>query len=366
MSPAEVPREVGAGSSSGPDLESEHADDDESWKPDMLRRVSRKVVPGLPRAQTFKRQQSEKRTNLAPVQPTPDERRAVSVDRRVQQARATSQPTSQQRSFPRASAPELLENACDLQSAPSAHTSSVGEYAEYSLANVLDVDYSEANPPSIHEVDAGPDPLDNRSITTSQYDDMIHDELERKWILNLSMHFRDKSKREKFFVTYRENESVWRRVTVSLDYRNAPDNSLELDLSATRFQRDKSAKIYEAIRESLQDIQFYDSVTNLKLQTTDGRLHVHVVEDTNVSAIEAHLAAPHTNHKLRRSSITHQFAKYNIWAAAEYERAKLNSTPICLASCTGSESPAKHSSRRRFQGQRLSMSFSTRSMPSIA
>jgi len=99
------------------------------------------------------------------------------------------------------------------------------------------------------------------------------------------MHFRDKSKREKFFVTYRESEALWRRVTVSLDYRNAPDGSLELELSATRFQRDKSAKIYEAIRESLQDIQFYDSVTNLKLQTTDGRLHVHVVEDTNVSGV---------------------------------------------------------------------------------
>lgn len=119
-------------------------------------------------------------------------------------------------------------------------------------------------------------------MTTSQYDGMIHDELERIWILNLSMHFRDKSKREKFFVTYRENDSLWRRVTVSLDYRNAPENSLEMDLIHTKFQRDKSAKIYEAIRESLGDIQFYETVTNLKLQTTDGRLHVHVVEDVNV------------------------------------------------------------------------------------
>lgn len=123
---------------------------------------------------------------------------------------------------------------------------------------------------------------DTASMTTSQYDTMIHDELERIWILNLSMHFRDKSKREKFFVTYREKEQHWRRVTISLDYRGAPDNSLEMDLLQTRFQRDKSAKIYEAIRESLVDIQFYETVTNLKLQTTDGRLHVHVVEDVNV------------------------------------------------------------------------------------
>ena len=79
------------------------------------------------------------------------------------------------------------------------------------------------------------------------------------------MHFRDRSKREKFFVTYREHRDLWRRVTVSLDYRNAPEDSLERDLLDTKYQREKSAKIYEAIRESLQDIQFYDTVTNLKL-----------------------------------------------------------------------------------------------------
>lgn len=117
------------------------------------------------------------------------------------------------------------------------------------------------------------------------YDGMLKHELETKWILNLSMHFRDKSKREKFFVTYHEKDDVWRRVTISLDYRNAPDDSLEKDLSIAKYQRDKSSRIYEAIRESLQDIQFYETVTNLKLQTTDGRLHVHVVEDVNVSLI---------------------------------------------------------------------------------
>jgi len=70
-------------------------------------------------------------------------------------------------------------------------------------------------------------------------------------------------------------------VTVSLDYRNAPENSLEADLAGTEYQRDKSAKIYEAIRDSLAEIDFYHSVTNLKLETRDGRLHVHVVEDAN-------------------------------------------------------------------------------------
>jgi hypothetical protein len=123
---------------------------------------------------------------------------------------------------------------------------------------------------------------DTHSITGSQYEAIIHEELEKTWILNLSMHFRDRSRREKFFVTYRERDHLWRRVTISLDYRDAPPNSLEMDLIHTHYQREKSAKIYEAIRESLRDIQFYDTVTNLKLQTTDGRLHVHVVEDGNV------------------------------------------------------------------------------------
>jgi hypothetical protein len=112
------------------------------------------------------------------------------------------------------------------------------------------------------------------------------------------MHFRDRSNREKFFVTYAETAIRWRRVTISLDYRNAPPGSLEDELQKTRFQRDKSARIYESIRDSLCDIQFYDTVTNLKLQTEADRLHVHVTEDIHevihyppVSAI-AHLHCP--------------------------------------------------------------------------
>lgn len=150
------------------------------------------------------------------------------------------------------------------------------------LNSIGDLSMLEGEAPP-HAVETASD-IDAASMTTSHYDTLIHEELERIWILNLSMHFRDKSKREKFFVTYREKEEHWRRVTVSLDYRGAPENSLEMDLVHIKFQRDRNAKIYEAIRDSLQDIQFYETVTNLKLQTTDGRLHVHVVEDVNVCA----------------------------------------------------------------------------------
>ncbi|OQV01479.1 Protein kinase domain-containing protein isoform 2 [Cladophialophora immunda] len=109
----------------------------------------------------------------------------------------------------------------------------------------------------------------------------LRDELDHRWILNLSMHFRDKSDREKFFVTYAQTPNFWRRVTISCDYRNAEPGSLEMDLKELQFQRDKSMQIYESIRDSLPEIQFYDTVTNLKLETTDGRLHVHVTEDVN-------------------------------------------------------------------------------------
>ncbi|KAK0714656.1 hypothetical protein B0H67DRAFT_553333 [Lasiosphaeris hirsuta] len=257
-------------------------DQQDDTKAGLIRRVSRKVVPGLPRAQTFKRQQSELRDNLEPVQPTPAERRAVSMDRRLH---ATNSAYSQ--SNPRTSAPDFLSRSFSATaSVPSLPTSPVEDSVLDDIGKLheLDHDQEEEDMEDLddHVLDAMSNhEHDTHSMTTSQYDSMIHEELERIWILNLSMHFRDKSKREKFFVTYREHETLWRRVTVSLDYRNAPENSLELELVHTKFQRDKSAKIYEAIRESLNDIQFYDTVTNLKLQTTDGRLHVHVVEDVN-------------------------------------------------------------------------------------
>ncbi|ROV91704.1 hypothetical protein VMCG_09253 [Cytospora schulzeri] len=245
-------------------------------RPSMIRRVSRKVVPGLPRAQTFRRQLDEVRKNLEPIQPEPAERRTVSVDRRLH----TPQTVGQQSPDPRISAPDFQKHDIhgSTVSAPSTSGNPRDEnmmdsIGELSLREMRSRDDSHA--PETESFN------DGASITTSHYDAMIHEELERIWILNLSMHFRDKSKREKFFVTYREKDMHWRRVTISLDYRHAPDNSLEMDLYDTKFQRDKSAKIYEAIRESLADIQFYETVTNLKLQTTDGRLHVHVVEDVN-------------------------------------------------------------------------------------
>ncbi|KAG4028934.1 hypothetical protein MFRU_018g00440 [Monilinia fructicola] len=248
-----------------------HSPPNEAQPPGLARRLSRRVVPGLPRAGTFKRQQSELRDRLEPVKPNADERRAASVDRRLNPLHRSSSAVLNR--GPRTSAPEFLERVetidktiDDVSVRPP--TATINDHENESQEYV---DLSKEEKPESH--------IEDQSISTDTFDEIILEELEKKWILNLSMHFRDKSKREKFFVTYAETPTRWRRVTISLDYRNAPSNSLEEELQRTRFQRDKSARIYEAIRESLPDIQFYDTVTNLKLETQDERLHVHVVED---------------------------------------------------------------------------------------
>ncbi|RDW92126.1 protein kinase-like protein [Coleophoma crateriformis] len=239
---------------------------EDALRPGVVRRLSRKVVPSLPRPQTFRRQQSELRDRLEPVKPLLEERRAVSVDRR--RSPNIRDASTAAKAPPRLSAPELFEKPLTIDSV---------------LARTNEI----APVPSIQDdrqefVDITKDPSDIETTLSSEtFGDILMEELERRWILNLSMHFRDKSKREKFFVTFAETPSHWRRVTVSLDYRDAPKDSLEEELQGIRFQRDKSARIYEAIRESLPDIQFYDTVTNLKLQTENERLHVHVVEDVS-------------------------------------------------------------------------------------
>lgn len=223
---------------------------------DVPKKRSKKVIPGLPRPGTFRRQQSELRENLERIKT--HERRAFSVDPHRGESLRGSSRTSVP-SLPRTSAPGLL-GISDSTGIAQQEPETITEAAE--SEPVVD---DSVEPPLFNDV----------------FDDGLEEELEKTWILNLSMHFRDRSNREKFFVTYAETPTRWRRVTVSVDYRDACPHSLELELQHTQYQRDKSAKIYEAIRDSLPDIQFYDTVTNLKLATEHERLHVHVTEDTN-------------------------------------------------------------------------------------
>lgn len=243
---------------------------------------SQKPIPSLPRPQTFRRMESEKREKLLEVQPSPSERRTLSADRRrsrgASMSRPSRPPSPKPVPIPSVSAPNVTQSN-DRDPVP-------GKQSIPDNANSSPRQLRKDHPPlDIPEtIDQSPLLGDHDEDVDSVIDKTsLQEEFERRWILNLSMHFRDKSNREKFFVTYAERPNQWRRVTISLDYRNAPEDSLEADLSTLHFQRDKSMRIYEAIRESLPDIQYYDTVTNLKLETTadDGQLHVHVREDAN-------------------------------------------------------------------------------------
>ncbi|EAT78970.2 hypothetical protein SNOG_13523 [Parastagonospora nodorum SN15] len=230
---------------------------------------------------------SEKRDKLLEVPPEPEQRRASSADRKPTPfpRRDFSPPPI---SAPSMSAPDVLTpQDSETQQKPLPETTIGGASDQNLPAGARQIDYGESldhlsagEPPQLDVVDEFSERGSQRSV--SDVDDIrLQEELEARWILNLSMHFRDLSDREKFFLTYAEEPNKWRRVTVSCDYRQLEPDSLEADLKTLHYQRDKSARIYEAIRGSLGGIQFYDTVTNLKLETTDGRLHVHVTEDVN-------------------------------------------------------------------------------------
>lgn len=232
------------------------------WKHNHLaRKFSKKVGVGFPPPTAYARQEPEQ-----PDRPTPIDRnlrRTVSADRSTAlSSQRTRSP--QPKSSTRLSAPEV--QCCDDG----------------------DRDVADAAPPTIDE----PDPMDLERLQSAtsgdgvfsvdeDIEDILEAELDQKWILNLSMRFRDGSEREKFFITYAETPNRWRRVTVTCDYRDALPDSLEQDLKELHYQRDKNAQIYKSIRESLPEIEFHDTVTNLKLETSGGRLHVHVSEDVN-------------------------------------------------------------------------------------
>jgi serine/threonine protein kinase len=257
----------------------------------LHRRGSRKVVPGLPRPLTFKRQNSEKRERLLAVPVDGEQRRAASADRRSSRLALTRTLSPPPVNMPSSSAPDVLSphNSGSHQQekaqptiggAPDSNIPAGARQVDYSMGESVDYLSSGEQPPRSAAGDSFYERASQRS--GSDIDELqLQEELEAKWILNLSMHFRDMSDREKFFITYAEQPNKWRRVTVSCDYRELTPDSLEFDLKSLHYQRDKSARIYEAIRDSLPDIQFYDTVTNLKLQTADGRLHVHVTEDVN-------------------------------------------------------------------------------------
>jgi len=240
----------------------------------------RRVIPGLPRQLTFSRQHSERRERLEPVEPSLNERRAFSEDRHVPFTRTYF------KAFPALQPSTEAAHQADTSLIQNAFLPTE-EYEAQSIGKIqeiADLDSHEGKHLQSQQLPR----VDPEGSVNSYEDDLdsvdrqhLQEELDSKWILNLSMNFRDKSDREKFFVTYAQQPNKWRRLTVSCDYRQAEPETLEYDLKRLHYQRDKSMRIYEDIRESLPDIQFYDTVTNLKIETTNGRLHVHVTEDVN-------------------------------------------------------------------------------------
>ncbi|KAF2850559.1 hypothetical protein T440DRAFT_518273 [Plenodomus tracheiphilus IPT5] len=258
----------------------------------LNRRTSRRVVPGLPRPLTFKRMNSERRDKLLEVPLEVEQRRATSNDRRESTTATKRSLSPPSLSVPSMSAPDVLSphltESLHTQSSnleptigggPDSNIPAGARQVDFTMPGAQD--YMPAHhPPPLDLIDSFSE-HDSHHSGSDMDDIRLQEELEAKWILNLSMHFRDMSDREKFFITYAEEPNKWRRVTVSCDYRRLEPESLESDLKTLHYQRDKSSRIYEAIRDSLPDIQFYETVTNLKLETTDGRLHVHVTEDVN-------------------------------------------------------------------------------------
>lgn len=248
---------------------------------------SRPLSLDLQRPFTHPRQESETRDRLKPYQLSAAERR-LGYTMRKRAHSATGQPSSRKAPAHRRSAPEIRTASADVSNALFASHAPVPVDLNGAIAPIRASPPHNTLPDVASPLDSPRSSLDDERLSrhSSSYSDGLNDpafwrELESRWILNLSMAFRDDLEREKFFITFAEKANRWRRVTVSVDYRNKPHDSLEVDLKTLPFQRDKSAHIYEAIRESLTRVQFYDTVTNLNLETADGRLHVHVTEDLN-------------------------------------------------------------------------------------
>lgn len=131
---------------------------------------------------------------------------------------------------------------------------------------------------------------DEESLTDSQYDDMINHELEYSWKPDRTGQPQIRTGSdgytagETFHANYKISSPPFSRVVVvSVDYEGAPNNSLEMYLFQTKGHRERHAIIYEAIRESLVDIDFYDTATRLELRTVNGRQHILASEELSGS-----------------------------------------------------------------------------------
>jgi serine/threonine protein kinase len=108
--------------------------------------------------------------------------------------------------------------------------------------------------------------------------------MEKTWILNA--YVVTEEQREKHFMLFVDEQNKWRRVSVSWSYKTVFPGSLEEKLQQEKQPRQRSATVYEAIRDIIQQItqdeRWCDTVTRLKLETGDnGQFDIAVNEDCN-------------------------------------------------------------------------------------
>lgn len=164
-------------------------------RPSLLDRVStERAVPSLPRPQTFRRQQSEQRERLLEVPSTTWEKRAVSADRKRGLSTGAKRPRSPKPiHIPSLSAPEVGSPDQHASLSPVKEKSSNGLDDNEQPANDMGSDQVPDEPPLID----GEPLIDQDDESVAPDRNSLQDELDQRWILNLSMHFRDKSDREK-------------------------------------------------------------------------------------------------------------------------------------------------------------------------
>ncbi|OAA47569.1 Protein kinase domain-containing protein [Metarhizium rileyi] len=251
----------------------------EKERPETVESLSQqdsdKVVTGLPHSQNMKRPWSEERMNLKQAPAKSVERRAFSEDRRCTEL------NNGEHILPYC---DPLWSVSEINSSSTSLDGHGSEYAPHFLS--IHDNYELSN--SVMDGQLNPESRCNAAPSSDvEYMDeaIIFEELKHKWILNQSVTYGEDAVREKFYVTYREDDHLYRRVTILLDYRNAPPDSLEWVLSNIKRQSERSFKIYEALRGSLSDIRFLATTTILELSTSNGQLHIHVLEDQD-STIE--------------------------------------------------------------------------------
>ncbi|KAK5202888.1 hypothetical protein LTR96_011358 [Exophiala xenobiotica] len=91
------------------------------------------------------------------------------------------------------------------------------------------------------------------------------------WALNKSSRTGDT---EKLFVTFTEQYGCGHWLVITCQYRNVEPNSFEEQLMALPSAQARSAKIYANLHHLLPDIEFFEHVTHLNLQTIEGQVYV--------------------------------------------------------------------------------------------